>query len=494
MGFSPWRFWVKNVMFGLSVVLVIVAIASPVTLRKLENQEQRSADLVLVMDVSNSMLAQDVSPSRLDQVKQFIRRLAPTLEGERAGLVCFAGAALPQMPLSTDIEALLMFTQNAQPDFITDQGTDIGAAVELSVRMLETNDPGGRAIILFSDGENHEEKALQKVREANAAGIAVYTVGVGNISGAIIPDGSKGNRKDGMGKTVQTSANETLMRSLAQAGGGEALNLRNPDQAFTVLKNAIEGLEKRTVTLQTKTEKVYLFHWFLLAALFLLVTEQVMWWKKKTIGTAIFLLAAQWATAQSDHPVLLKGQELYDKGEYEKAKSVYLRSKTAAATYNAGNSAYLNQDLDFSAKLYREAAERSVSNQQKADALYNLGNACLLLSDYQAAIDAYERSLRLMPAQPDAQKNLQIAKRKLDNPPPPSPPPPPPPPPPTNRPRLQYLDRAQAVKQEIPPASLSATQARALLEEVVKAQEQQNAGAYRELSPSNRPSRLKKDW
>ncbi len=492
MGFSPWRFWVKNVMFGLAVVMVIVAIASPVTVRKLENQEQRSADVLLVMDVSNSMLAQDVPPSRLDQVKQFIRRLAPILEGEQAGLVCFAGAAMPQMPLSTDLEALLMFTQNAQPDFITDQGTDIGAAVELSSRMLETDDPGGRAIILFSDGENHEDKALQKVREANAAGIVVHTVGVGSSSGSVIPDGGREVRKDGMGKTVQTSANETLMRSLAQAGGGEALNLRNPDQAFAVLKNAIESLDKRTVTLQTKTEKVYLFHWFLLAALLLLVIEQVMWWKKKSVGTAIFLVVTHWATAQNDHQLFLKGQQLYDKGEYEKAKNVYQRSSTTAALYNAGNAAYLNQDLDLSVKLYREAAERSVGHQQKANALYNLGNACLLLSDYRAAIDAYERSLRLMPAQPDAQKNLQIAKHKLETPP--TPPPPPPPPPPSNRPRQQYLDKAQAgLKPDVPPANLSAAQARALLDQV-KTKEQQNAASYRELAPANRPSRLKKDW
>lgn len=495
-GFSPWRFWAKNIMFGLAIVLVIVAIASPVTIRKVAGTEQKSADVILAMDISNSMLAQDVPPSRLEVVKQFIRRLAPVLDGEQVGLVCFAGEAFPQMPLSTDLEAMLMFAENAQPDFITDQGTDIGAAVELAARMLETDVPGGRAIILFSDGENHEEKAAQKVREANAAGITLYTVGVGNAGSVPIPDPSKGLRKDGMGKTVQTTANETLLRTLAQAGGGEALHLRNPEQALSILKQAIESLEKRTVSLQTKSEKVYWFHWFLLAAIVLLITEQIMWWKKKTVGILVLLLAAMGVSAQDEHQLLRQGQQHYDKGEFEKAQSVYMRSGTVTGKYNAANAAYLNQDLDLSVKLYQEAAERSVINQQKADALYNLGNACLLLSDYRAAIDAYERSLRLMPAQPDAQKNLQIAKRKLSpDPPPPPQPPPPPPPPPSNRPRQQYLDQAQAGrKPDIPPANLSAAQARALLDQAVQAAEEKNAGAYRELAPANRPSRLKKDW
>ena len=156
----------------------------------------------------------------------------------------------------------------------------------------------------------------------------------------------------------------------------------------------------------------------------------------------------------------------------------------------------MQSDFDFAAQLYREAAERSVSPQDKADALYNLGNSCLLSGDYKAAIEAYERSLRLVPKRSDAQKNLQIAKSKLQEPPPQTPPPPPPPPPPLSpNPRNNYLDQAAAPRQkEMPPANLSPEAARRLLNDAARQAEEKNAGEYRELAPANRPSRLKKDW
>jgi len=494
-GFSSRRFWVKNTMFGLGIVLVILALASPVRIEKKESTTQRSADILLALDISNSMLAKDVSPSRLDQAKDFIQRLAPMLTGERVGLVFFAGEAFPQMPLSTDMEALLMFTRNAQPDFITDQGTDIGAAVELCKRMLETDAATGRAIILLSDGENHEEKVLQRVREAKEAGIVLYTVGVGAATGSNLPKSKGGIQVDGMGKPVRSAANETLLQSLAQAGGGAALNLRDPERAVSVLKNAISQLQKSAITLNAKTEKVYLFPWLLLLALLLLIAEQVMWWKKTGITTTLFLLFSGFLSAQSEHGILRQGEQLYDRGEYEKAKTVYQKSTSPDARYNAGNAAYLHSDYDLSAQLYREAAEKSILPTEKADAWYNLGNTCLLKGDYQEAVEAYERSLRLVPKRPDAQKNLQIAKRKLQAPPPDAPPPPPPPPPPTVRPRQNYLDQATSSRHaERPPAYLSPDDARRLLDKAVLSEEQKNAGTYRELAPANRPSRLKKDW
>ncbi len=268
-------------MFVGGLVLVILALASPVRIEKEESKTQNSADVVIALDISNSMLATDVKPSRLEQAKSFIQRLAPALDGERLGLVFFAGEALPQMPLSTDFEALLMFTRNAHPDFITDQGTDIGAAIESCKRLLETNSEAGRAIVLISDGENHEEKVLQRVREAFEAGVLIFPVGVGSVGGTNIPAGPAGFRRDGLGKQVRTSANESLMQSLAESGGGEALNLRDQNRAIETIKNAVSRLQKTAVTANATSKKIYYFPWLLLAALFLLIAEQVMQWKKK---------------------------------------------------------------------------------------------------------------------------------------------------------------------------------------------------------------------
>ena len=279
-GFSIRRFRVKNVLFSASLALVVLAIASPVKIMKIGSKSQLSSDVVIALDVSNSMLAKDVSPNRLEQAKNFIRNLVPALEGERFGLVFFAGEAYPQMPLSTDAEALLMFTRNAQPDFITDQGTDIGAAIEVAGRMLETEKETGQAIVLISDGENHEEKAVQAVRTIRDAGVLLYTVSVGTTKGAMIPRQRGGNQRDFSGQVVRTSANEELLRSLAEEGGGEALNTEEETYAVETIKNAVSRLQKSAADSNATTGKVYYFPWLLLLAILFLSLEQVLWWRK----------------------------------------------------------------------------------------------------------------------------------------------------------------------------------------------------------------------
>ena len=282
MGFSGRRFWVKNLLFAAGIAFVALAIAGPVQIVKDSGKTQNSADVLIALDISNSMLATDVKPSRLAQAKNFIQQLVLALDGERIGLLFFAGEAFPQMPLSTDYEALLMFVRNAHPDFITDQGTDIGAAIELGKRMLETDKETGRAIILISDGENHEEKILQRVREAREAGMLVYTVGVGSEGGSTIPSTKGTLQRDFNGQAIRSAANESMMLSVAKAGGGQALNIRNEGRSIEAIKNAVSRLQKTALEANATQRKVYYFPWLLLAALIILVLEQVLWWKKKS--------------------------------------------------------------------------------------------------------------------------------------------------------------------------------------------------------------------
>jgi Ca-activated chloride channel homolog len=279
LGFSTRRFWVKNLLFAAGINLVVLAIASPVEIVKVPGKTQKSADVLIALDISNSMLAEDAKPSRLEQAKAFIQKLVPKLEGERIGLLFFAGEAFPQMPLSTDYEALMMFVRNATPEFITNQGTNIGAAVELGKRMLETEKTTGRAIILISDGENHEEKALQRVREAAAAGILIYTVGVGSPAGATIPAGKGSLQRDFKGQAVRSAADASMLQSVAKAAGGEFLNMQDESRALTTIKNGVGRLQKGAVETSASTEKVYYFPWILLLALLFLIGEQLMWWK-----------------------------------------------------------------------------------------------------------------------------------------------------------------------------------------------------------------------
>ncbi len=280
LGFSERRFWVKNILFSGALILTAVAIANPVHEVQRDGKSRQAADVLIALDISKSMLAKDVSPSRLVQAKLFIDKLVQALQGERIGLIFFAGDAYPQMPLSTDYEALLLFVRNANPNFVTDQGTDMGAAIELAQRLFESNALAGRGLILISDGENHEEKALQRAREAKANGLVVHTVAVGTASGTTIPAANGGFQRDFTGQVIRTSVNEPFLRELAQSGGGVTVNL-NDAGAIATLKAEVDRLQKSAVAAQVQTENVSYFQWLLVPVLLLLALEQLMWWRKK---------------------------------------------------------------------------------------------------------------------------------------------------------------------------------------------------------------------
>lgn len=280
LGFSEKRFWLKNVLFALSLALLAVAIANPQQAVRRTPPPQESADVLIALDISQSMLANDVKPSRLEQAKSFVQKLVESLEGERIGLIFFAGDAYPQMPLSTDYEALVMFARNATTDYITDQGTDLAAPVALAARLFESNSEAGRALILISDGEQHEDLPLQRAREARAQGVVIHTVSVGTSAGATIPLGKSGYKRDYTGQVIRTTANETLLRNLAEAGGGAAVSLSDAD-ALKTLSREVSGLQKSAVEARAYTEYVSYFQWLLLPVLLLLMLEQVLWWRKK---------------------------------------------------------------------------------------------------------------------------------------------------------------------------------------------------------------------
>ncbi|MBL7829258.1 MAG: VWA domain-containing protein [Saprospiraceae bacterium] len=479
----------------MSLALLALSVASPVRVVKLLAETQMSADIVIGLDVSKSMLATDLKPNRLERAKSFILRLVAGLENERMGLLFFAGDAFPQMPLSLDHESLLMFVRNANPNFIIDQGTDLGAAVELGKRLLETDQATGRMLILITDGENHEEKAQQRILEAYDAGIQIFTVAAGTVTGGTIPIGKGQLLMDLNKKPVRTVVNEPLLKTLSQAGGGQMLTLEAEDQAVKTIKNAVTRLQKTATMTHARSEKVYFFPWLVLAALVLLITEQILWWKKskRVLASILMFGCAFSAFAQSEHAALRSGEENYVKGNYAEALRAYKNAGTAVGNYNAGNAAVKANSLPEAIALYRSAIEKSTSKSFKADVWYNLGNALLLQKNYGEAIKAFESSLRLAPNKADAQKNLQIAKRMLQEPPP-SPPPPPPPPPSLNPQRL-YVDQGRKrSSQDAPPAQLPAETARKMLQEAILSEEQRNARAYRELGSAGNPSRLKKDW
>ncbi|MBU6342397.1 MAG: VWA domain-containing protein [Bacteroidetes bacterium] len=281
MGFSAPRFWIKNSLFALSLALMVFALANPQQAVEVAPPLHASSDVIIGLDISNSMMAGDVSGSRLKQAKAFAIDLIKALDGERMGLLFFAGAAFPQTPLSTDYESMLMFVQAAQPNFITDQGTDLKSAIDLGARMFTREAGGGKAIILISDGENHEPGALETAEQAKTDSILLFTVSVGTATGAPVPADDGAFRKDFQGQTVRSAANAPFLTALAKAGGGEAFSLNDKSTAIKGIKTAIAQLQKTVVKEKTRTVYRTYYQWFVLPILLLLLFEQLLWWRKK---------------------------------------------------------------------------------------------------------------------------------------------------------------------------------------------------------------------
>lgn len=273
---SPTRFWLKNALFGLGIVLLAITWANPQRGAKEQKATQESADVFIALDISQSMLAKDIAPSRLEYARVFAKKLVQTLEGERIGLIFFAGNAFLQMPLSTDYNFLIQSLQNAEPDLITEQGTAIPTAIDLAMQSFGDEPGGGRALILITDGENHDDDAVDRAEAAYEDGIVVCTVGAGTTDGGPIPLSNSEfseYKRDDNGEVVRTWLNEQLLHDVARAGGGQAFQIKQSDAAIKALKNMVDGLEKREITMRSYTEFESYFQWFLLPALLLLFVD-----------------------------------------------------------------------------------------------------------------------------------------------------------------------------------------------------------------------------
>lgn len=272
-GFSAKRFWLKNALFAGVMVCVVLAIANPRKAMRVQPGPVNSSDVLIALDVSNSMLANDIRPSRLEKAKQFIEKLIKALEGERIGLIFFAGASQPQAPLSTDYGAVMMFARNATPAFIADQGTNLATAIEQATRMFESKTPAGKALLIISDGEHHEGNAVEAAQKARQEGIQIFTVAVGTAAGSTLADQN--------GSPIRTRVNEPFLRELALAGGGMALQIED-EAGVSTLDAAIAALPKAVTESQSYTTYYTYYPWLLLIAVLLLTLEQILWWKRRS--------------------------------------------------------------------------------------------------------------------------------------------------------------------------------------------------------------------
>lgn len=273
---STKRKW-KFVLFVLAFALLIVALVNPQVGMKEEEIKRKGADIIVCMDVSNSMNAEDLFPNRLEKSKQALSKLIDNLKGDRIGLIVFAGQAYVQLPITTDYAAAKLFLQSINTGMVPVQGTAIGSAIDLAVESFGKDEGKNKAIVVITDGENHEDDAIQAAQNAKDKGIIVHTIGLGSENGSPIPvirNGIKeGYKKDKEGNTVITKLNDKMLIEIADAGGGVYVKATNADVGLKNVLNAIDNLDKKEFESKRYSDYEDQFQWITAIAFFVLLLE-----------------------------------------------------------------------------------------------------------------------------------------------------------------------------------------------------------------------------
>ena len=280
------KFWLVFAAIGLFAVLL----ARPQFGSKLETVKRQGVEVMIALDISNSMLAQDVQPSRLEKAKRLVAQLVDKMENDKVGMIVFAGDAFTQLPITSDYISAKMFLESINPSLISKQGTAIGAAINLATRSFTPQEGVGRAVIVITDGENHEGGAAEAAKAAAEKGIQVNVLGVGMPDGAPIPvEGTNDFRRDRDGNVVVTRLNEQMCQEIAQAGDGIYVRVDNSNAAQKVIAQEINKMAKADVETQVYTEFNEQFQAVAWIILLLLLAEMLILERKNPLFRNIHL-------------------------------------------------------------------------------------------------------------------------------------------------------------------------------------------------------------
>jgi len=266
----------KFVIEMLAFVFAVIMISRPQFGSKIEDVKKQGVEVIIALDVSNSMLAEDIQPDRLTRAKQAISRLVDNLENDKIGLVVFAGDAYTQIPVTTDYISAKMFLSTIGPNMVPKQGTAIGAAIDLGVRSFSPGEGKSKAMIIITDGENHEDDPVSMADEASKAGIVIHTIGIGSTEGVPVPQiisGKKEFLKDVDGNTVITKLDEEILKKIAVATGGNYVRASNSNIGLDEIFGEIRKMKKEELESTMYTEYNDQFQIFGAIVLFLLLID-----------------------------------------------------------------------------------------------------------------------------------------------------------------------------------------------------------------------------
>ena len=424
--FSSARFLIKA---GLALVAFFVIVLAAGNLQRpgsMENVQRKGVDVMLVLDVSRSMLARDIKPTRLERAKQFLLRLVDQLPNDRIGLVLFAGRAYLQMPLTTDHGAARMYIQEASPDVVPTQGTVIGDALTMANSAFNPKERKYKSIVLVSDGEDHDPEAPKIAKHLAQDGVLINTVGIGSPEGSAIEDPTTGElKKDEEGHTVMSKLNEAELQQLATETNGTYVRLDNVEDALITMTQQLDTAEKKAMSDKEFIDYKSYFQWFLGAAILLLLGELLLAERRRgrlaagvgrmpaLVGLGLALTVS--ASAQTTNTLIRSGNRAYKKKQVDQSLKQYQAAVDKApdnptANYNLGNAQFRKNEFDAASKSYDASVSHSASDKSMEEkGLYNKGVALAKQKKLQESIDAWKGALKLDAADSEARENLEKA-------------------------------------------------------------------------------------
>ena len=276
---SVFKSTLKIVVLSLAFICFILALVNPKMGTKLETVKREGLDIVFAVDVSKSMLAEDIAPNRLEKSKQLVTQIINSLASDRIGIIAYAGKAFPQLPITTDYGSAKMFLQNMNTNMLSSQGTAINEAIELGMTYYNKDDDTNRVLIILSDGEDHSEASTSIAEQASDEGIKIFTIGVGKAKGGPIPLKRRGvltgYKKDKNGETVITKLNEETLKQIAETADGSYINGASTKTVVDTIKNELNKLDRSEIESKQFADFEDQFQWFLGFGLFFVLLDLV---------------------------------------------------------------------------------------------------------------------------------------------------------------------------------------------------------------------------
>jgi Ca-activated chloride channel family protein len=427
---------VKQTLLLLALACLVIAAANPQVGTRLEEIKREGIDLFIALDVSLSMKAEDIRPSRLEKAKRDVSDLLRKLQGDRVGLVVFAGEAFVQFPLTADYSAADLFINAVDVEAVPVPGTMIGSAIEVALQSFRKDIPTQKAIVVVSDGENTEGDVASAVEKARKEGVRVYTIGMGTPEGSPIPlYGSSGERTDYKhdrgGNIVLTKLDESALEQIALATGGSYRRATNAGNEIDEIFKELSSLQKTEMASLQVTGFEDQFYYPLSLGILLLIVENLLSERRgkllrritrllpATRALPLLLLSfAAPARSQTVRSHVATGNDAYGKSRYADAEAEYKKalqkdSSSHVAQFNLGDAYYKQQRSDEAQRTYANRIAASKTPADKEMSYYNLGNTFFKSNKLEESVESYKRSMRLDPSDEDARYNYLLAKDRL---------------------------------------------------------------------------------